>query len=288
MDSGAGGLVVLKEALLRCRFGGAVYFGDNGNAPYGNRGKRDLMSLAVSGVERLRAEGARAVVFACGTLSTCVLQDIRALYPELQFYGTFPPLETYGLRGEEYLVVATRGTAAAMKRSVKGARVYAAEGLAEDIERHLFDLGAVRLEKYLKGLPRNVKNVVLGCTHFSLIEGAFRRHFPNAKIISGAENTANRITAETDGLYNNVFCGKNENSSVILTSQSENLQCADHFSPKKTPSLTTFASKSSVSVNIKPKLNCFCEFYGKKVKFIGNFCRLNLQAFANICSNLSF
>ena len=105
MDSGAGGLVVLKEALLRCRFGEAVYFGDNGNAPYGNRGKRDLMSLAVSGVERLRAEGARAVVFACGTLSTCVLQDIRALYPELQFYGTFPPLETYALRGEEYLML---------------------------------------------------------------------------------------------------------------------------------------------------------------------------------------
>ena len=55
MDSGAGGLVVLKEALLRCRFGEAVYFGDNGNAPYGNRGKRDLMSLAVSGVEIGRA-----------------------------------------------------------------------------------------------------------------------------------------------------------------------------------------------------------------------------------------
>lgn len=72
------------------------------------------MSLAVSGVERLRAEGAAGGRVCLRHAQHLRIAGYTGALPKLQFYGTFPPLETYALRGEEYLVVATRGTAAAM------------------------------------------------------------------------------------------------------------------------------------------------------------------------------
>ena len=287
MDSGAGGLSVLYEVLQTCSIGGAVYFGDNLNAPYGNRSQRDLIKLASSGVDKLRAENVDAIVFACGTLSTCVLADIKKLYPEIRFYGTFPPLESYEMRGEDYVVIATSKTAESMKKSVPNARVFAAENLASDIERNLFALNRVRLEKHLKGLFPEPKTVILGCTHYALIAKTFRAYFPHSKIVFGAENTARKISADFLCIYNNVFQENPTGKCPVMVEKNQKTEGSDHFWVKKYGVLTTFVPKGAKADSISFKNNRLRHFNEKKVKFIGSEWRTNLCAFANICSNLT-
>ncbi len=287
MDSGAGGLSVLYEVLKTCDIESTVYYGDNARAPYGNRGKRDLLYLAEEGVDKLRAEGVDAIVFACGTLSTCVLFEMKRIYPEIRFYGTFPPLESYAMSGENYLAVTTRATAEAMKKSFHCARIFAAENLASDIEKNLFSLSEVRLENHLKNLSAEPGIVILGCTHFNLIKNTFRAYFPNAKIVSGAENTAKMIASDCRYIYNNVFQGENEQKNLETRENCQKSNLSDHFCLKKYGVLTTFASKIENYLKIMPNKSPNLYFCDKKVKFIGSEWKTNLLAFANICSNLT-
>ena len=47
MDSGIGGISVLTELIKNFPNQNFLYFGDNDNAPYGNRSKQDLLNLAI-------------------------------------------------------------------------------------------------------------------------------------------------------------------------------------------------------------------------------------------------
>ena len=48
IDSGIGGLAVLKELIKKAPTEKYLYFGDNLNAPYGNKSKRRLWELTLN------------------------------------------------------------------------------------------------------------------------------------------------------------------------------------------------------------------------------------------------
>ncbi len=76
-DSGFGGLTVhraLVDALPERDF---VYFGDNRNAPYGERPPIEVLNLTCEALERLFAEGCTLVILACNTASVVALRWIQ-------------------------------------------------------------------------------------------------------------------------------------------------------------------------------------------------------------------
>jgi len=69
LDSGSGGLTVLRalrEELPSCD---VVYFGDIKNAPYGPKSQRELSQLTVAAIKRLQAHNADRIVSACNSVS---------------------------------------------------------------------------------------------------------------------------------------------------------------------------------------------------------------------------
>ena len=76
-DSGFGGLTVqhaLIEALPQRDF---VYLGDNRNTPYGTKPPIDVLTLTCAGLERLFGEGCTLVIVACNTASVVALRWIQ-------------------------------------------------------------------------------------------------------------------------------------------------------------------------------------------------------------------
>ena len=69
-DSGFGGLTSLKALREMMPDENIIYFGDNGRAPYGGRGAEQLKAMARQDIEFVSGLGVKAIIVACGTLSS--------------------------------------------------------------------------------------------------------------------------------------------------------------------------------------------------------------------------
>jgi glutamate racemase len=206
-DSGLGGLTILG-ALNRALPGqDFVYLGDSANAPYGVRSPAEIYNLTIAGVERLFAAGCGLVVLACNTASAVALHDLQVnwLNPAThRVLGVFvpviehltrrdwgdntPPTHT-GLRDVALFATPATVRSGAFPRELRfRARdvtvvPQACTGLVEAIEAgELERAGAVAREHVAALLARlpTPQSAVLGCTHYPLVEAAFRAALPPA------------------------------------------------------------------------------------------------------------
>ena len=99
MDSGAGGLSVLRQIRRMLPREELLYFGDSANAPYGERSKEELVPLILSHAERLLAES-KALVVACNTATALVIDELRRRHPTVPIVGIEPALKPACALGE--------------------------------------------------------------------------------------------------------------------------------------------------------------------------------------------
>ena len=232
-DSGVGGLTLLRECARRMPGENFVYFGDNGNAPYGNRPKSEIRAFAFRAFDMFARMPVRAAVIACNTVTALCADDLRAAY-HFPVVGVEPAVRPAAERGGKVLLLATRATLESGRvRRLIGACAGNAEiipfcpaRLAGEIEKNIFDLSAVRLEEHL---PRGrFDAVVLGCTHYIFLRERIAG-FYKCSIFDGNAGTADHLTKILNICSQNwadfeqkspVFCGKfkkfNENVYNIL------------------------------------------------------------------------
>jgi glutamate racemase len=196
-DSGLGGLTVLRAIRKALPEQDFVYLGDNAHAPYGLKSPAEVYNLTVAGVERLFAEGCGLVVLACNTASAVALHDLQVnwLNPAThRVLGVFVPVIEHLTRRDwgdnappthtglhDVALFATPATvrSGAFPRELRfRARdvtvvPQACTGLVEAIEAGELD----RVAALLARLPEP-QSAVLGCTHYPLVESAFREALP--------------------------------------------------------------------------------------------------------------
>ena len=69
-DSGSGGLTAVREIRSILPFENIIYFGDTSRVPYGGRSAEILLRYARQDVHFLRSFDVKALLVACGTVST--------------------------------------------------------------------------------------------------------------------------------------------------------------------------------------------------------------------------
>lgn len=179
VDSGIGGITVLRKLYRLMPNEDYIYFGDSANAPYGIKTKEEIKNLTVEAVERLMNRGAKSVVIACNTATSAAAEYLREKYPGYPFVGLEPALKPAALSKEnpKVLVLATPLTLKEKKFNDLMSRF---EGKAEFIKLPAPELvryiesgnldspeEIAYLERILEPYANNsVDAVVLGCTHF--------------------------------------------------------------------------------------------------------------------------
>ncbi len=165
-DSGIGGLCVMKELCKFFPFESFVYFGDNGNAPYGSKSIEELKTLSNRAVKKLKGKKVKAIVIACNTISTNLYKHIKDA-SALVIIKTVPPKNSF----ETDLLLCTPLTANSrqVKESFKG-KVVPCENLAEEIEKNVFDIGKVDLNIVVQSISKNTTRIILGCTHYCYLK----------------------------------------------------------------------------------------------------------------------
>ena len=93
LDSGVGGLSVLRELLRQHPQEDYLYFADQAHVPYGSRTLEQVRGYGESIVRFLRAQGAKLIVVACNTASAAALHPLRRTFPELRFVGMEPAVK---------------------------------------------------------------------------------------------------------------------------------------------------------------------------------------------------
>ena len=85
-DSGLGGLTAVRKLTEVLPGEDIIYFGDTGRVPYGGRSRQTILTYARQDIEFLQSLDIKAIVAACGTVSTNALEEIESDY-ELPVMG---------------------------------------------------------------------------------------------------------------------------------------------------------------------------------------------------------
>lgn len=219
-DSGIGGLTILDAVTGALPAVPFVYLGDNAHAPYGLRSPDDIFELTCRGVERLWAEGCDLVVLACNTASAAALKRMQETWvpgdkrvlgvfvpmiealTERQWGDNSPPRE---VAVKHVALFATQATVAsrAFQRELAfraiGVDVEAqpCNGLVDAIEAGDEALAEALVRSHVEALRRRMPRpeaAILGCTHYPLMEVAFRAALgPGVTVYSQAELVADSL-----------------------------------------------------------------------------------------------
>ena len=90
-DSGSGGLTAVREIRSILPSENIIYFGDTSRVPYGSRSAEILLRFAKQDVRFLRTFDIKALVVACGTVSTTALPQLQAENGDLPMLGVVEP-----------------------------------------------------------------------------------------------------------------------------------------------------------------------------------------------------
>ncbi|MBD5154008.1 MAG: glutamate racemase [Oscillibacter sp.] len=183
-DSGLGGLTAVRQLRRLMPSENIIYFGDTARVPYGNRSRDTLLQYARQDMRFLNTFDLKAVVIACGTVSTNCLEELRSENPVPVIGVVEPAVERAAALTKSGRVglVATRAsvTSGAYERVFH--RLYPALEifpLACPLFVPLVEEGRCRpgdivietvAEEYLSALrDAGVDTLVLGCTHYPLL-----------------------------------------------------------------------------------------------------------------------
>lgn len=191
IDSGVGGLSVLKELLKIMPDESYVYFGDNKNAPYGDKTDDELFRLAVKDIDFCSDFGLKALVCACNTLSLKLADKIR-YYTKIPTFFVYPPQEVCSVKYKKTLLIATTASIASLPK-ISGITYFAPEGLVSAIENLAAYNINVDLNIYLPFKEKEFECVILGCTHFSLLKNEIFDHLKPLECYCGETFTAKQV-----------------------------------------------------------------------------------------------
>ena len=211
-DSGFGGLTAVRQLRHIMPSEDIIYFGDTSRVPYGNRSRETILKYARQDMRFLRSFDLKAVVIACGTVSSNCLETLQA-ENNIPVIGVVAPAvqrATSLTKNGRIGLVATRASvrSGAYERCIEQARP-GTQVLPQPcplfvplVENGRFAPGDVVIEtvaaEYLAPLKQaGVDTLVLGCTHYPLLESVIGNYMgPGVTLVSaGAEGA--RAVAET-------------------------------------------------------------------------------------------
>ncbi|AKL65067.1 MULTISPECIES: glutamate racemase [Streptomyces] len=183
MDSGIG-LLAAAAAMRRLRpDADLVISSDPDGMPWGPRTPADLTERAVAVARAAAAHRPDALIVACNTASVHSLPNLRAeLEPAIPVIGTVPAIKPAAAAGGRVAIWATPATTGSpyqrglIRDFAAGVRVteVPCPGLADAVE-HGNEEEVVRAVAAAAALtPPDVTDVVLGCTHYELVDEVIR------------------------------------------------------------------------------------------------------------------
>ena len=201
-DSGIGGGTVLKEIIKILPNENYKYYSDSKNNPYGDKTDEEIIKICNKIVSNFIEQKCKAIVIACNTASAKAAKTLREKYPETPIIAIEPAYKMVHdfAYDQVTLVMATKGTIESEKfhklyNKYDNHKTYlmACHGLADIIEEGNEDKIKQYLKENLSEYVGKVHNVVLGCTHYPLIQNEIKEVLGDVEFFNGAASLAKHL-----------------------------------------------------------------------------------------------
>lgn len=207
LDSGVGGLSVLREVLRQLPGEDVLYVADQGHVPYGPRSKTEIRSFVRGIVRFLLRQRVKVVVVACNAASAAALHHLREVFTEIPFVGMEPAVKPAAeqTRAGTIGVLTTAATfqgelfASVVDQFAREVRVVTqvCPEFVDLVESGELDTPAARSVVQARLAPlqaAGIDQLVLGCTHFPFLTPLLREVAgPDVAIVDPSEAVARQI-----------------------------------------------------------------------------------------------
>ncbi|OKL48127.1 glutamate racemase [Boudabousia marimammalium] len=206
-DSGVGGLTVARSILEQLPHEEILYVGDTAHVPYGTKSISEVRGYALDIMDKLVERGVKALVIACNTASSAVLEEARNLYsipvfevvePAARNAAALSPSGRIGVLATPATI--RSGSYNKVLSRFPNVQVFsqACPALVDMVEAGQTSGPEViaQVSEYVKPLQdAEVDTVILGCTHYPLLKGAI------SYVMGPGVNLVSSSDASTESVY---------------------------------------------------------------------------------------
>ncbi|WEK56368.1 MAG: glutamate racemase [Candidatus Cohnella colombiensis] len=207
LDSGVGGLTVVKELMRQLPQENILYFGDTARAPYGSRPAEQIKRFTIEVVDYLLQYQPKLIVIACNTATAFALEDIRqyVTVPVIGVIHSGVKAAIAHSRSGVIGVIGTEGTikSEAYEREIKlhlpSAEVISLAcqsfvPLVESGNNNSKEAYLIVEDSLLALRNRAIDTLILGCTHYPFLSGPIRKGIGDGvELINSAEAVVKEV-----------------------------------------------------------------------------------------------
>ncbi len=231
-DSGLGGLTVVKAILADMPKENIVFFADAANIPYGDKSADEIIAFSRHNASLLSEYDLKALVIACNTSDSLAGDLLRETYdiPVLGVIGPAVKEAVKQSKNKKIAVLATKATVTSASYQKQIAELdeniavtaIACPDLVPLIEEGRFaakdeQLDSV-LDSYLEEVRRKeADTIILGCTHYDLLQDLIREKMPNRKIVSSSRTVVDALKTSLTEAHS---ISRRKGKDIYLTSSS--------------------------------------------------------------------
>ncbi|MEA3315030.1 MAG: glutamate racemase [Campylobacterota bacterium] len=200
-DSGIGGLTVVKSLLENNIFEEIIYFGDTARVPYGVKDKNTIIRYSLEALEFFKNFDLDIIIVACNSVSAYALEELR-VNSNIPVVGVIEAgiqaLNNKNIsKDSNILVIGTKATIKSkgynnrlLEFNYKNIISIHTSLFVPIVEENIFDGDVLdsALTHYFKDISKiHIDIIILGCTHFPLIENKISSYFSNAPTIHSGD-----------------------------------------------------------------------------------------------------
>jgi glutamate racemase len=207
-DSGVGGLSVVKSLLAHHLFDEIIYYGDTARVPYGVKDQNTIIRYSLEALEFFKNFEIDVLICACNSVSAYAIPELRQKAP-FPVFGVIEPgaiavKNKIADKKAPILILGTKATIASQKYQTllknfgyENLSALAPTLFVPIVEEGLLDGPVLEqtMKHYFDPVDIDPKGIILGCTHFPLIQKPIQNYFPKATLIHSGEAIVEHLQA---------------------------------------------------------------------------------------------
>ncbi|MBI1807512.1 MAG: glutamate racemase [Ignavibacteria bacterium] len=205
-DSGIGGLTVVRALVERLPHENLVYFGDTARVPYGPKSPQVVREYAAQDTDFLVSHQVKMIVVACNTVSSVALEVVQK-HSKVPVVGVIVPGARAAVSATKKKRIGVIGTVGTIASNAYANAIRQFDASAEVIgqacplfvplaEEGWIDHKATEMiaKEYLFPLKlQKIDTLVLGCTHYPILENVIRTVVDGVTLIDSGKATASDV-----------------------------------------------------------------------------------------------
>ena len=203
-DSGLGGLKLLTDLRKQFPNESFLYLGDTARLPYGSKSEKTIQNYSKRIVEFLISENVKMIIIACNTASSLASDYLKNLF-DIPIIEVVTPCLQKAIKETKNQRVGVIGTSATIQSKIYSRLINQINNkiivfekacpllvpiIEVGIENKLI-ISELLNEYFHKLLESDIDTLILGCTHYSIIEKYILAFFNNNISLITSSNSIN-------------------------------------------------------------------------------------------------